>query len=148
MSGSSTSSTSRAGQLAELLQVGRIERPVASKERTKLERRARVLAWGGIAWHFVEFGIALGAGIAAGSIALIGFGADSLIEALASFVVVWLLTGSRLHSESAERRAQQFIAGSFFVLAAYVAVEAIDTLAGGDHPGTSWSESGSPPSLP
>jgi hypothetical protein len=65
-------------------------------ERSKLQHRARVLAWGEIAWHFIEFGIALGAGIAASSIALIGFGADSLIEALAGFVVVWLFTGSRL----------------------------------------------------
>jgi hypothetical protein len=53
-------------------------------DRARLERQARLLAWGGIAWHFVEFGIALAAGIAAGSIALIGFGADSLVEALAA----------------------------------------------------------------
>jgi divalent metal cation (Fe/Co/Zn/Cd) transporter len=97
-----------------------------------------VLAWGGIAWHFVEFGIALGAGIAAGSIALIGFGADSLIEASAGFVVVWLFTGRRLHSPTAERRAQQLIAASFFVLAAYVGVESIRDLIGGHHPSASW----------
>jgi hypothetical protein len=53
-----------------------------SGARTRLERQARLLAWGGIAWHFIEFLIALIAGIAAGSIALIGFGADSLIEAI------------------------------------------------------------------
>ena len=75
---------------------------------------------GGIAYHFVEFAIALGAGIAAGSIALIGFGADSLIEAFAGFVVLWLFTGARSRSGAAERRAQQLIAASFFVLAAYV----------------------------
>ena len=97
-----------------------------------------MLAWGGIGWHFIEFGIALGAGIAAGSIALIGFGADSLIEAFAGFVVVWLFTGSRLHSRAAERRAQQLIAASFFVLAAYVSAEAIRTLIGAQHPETSW----------
>ena len=62
-------------------------------ERLHWERRARLLAWGGIAWHVVEFAIAIAAGLAAGSIALIGFGADSLIEALAGFVVVWLFTG-------------------------------------------------------
>jgi divalent metal cation (Fe/Co/Zn/Cd) transporter len=107
-------------------------------ERARLQRRTRFLAWGGIAWHFIEFGIALVAGIAASSIALIGFGADSLIEALAGFVVVWLFTGSRLHSEAAERRAQQLIAGSFFVLAAYVAAESIRTLVRGTHPETSW----------
>ena len=76
----------------------------------RLERRARVLAWVGIAWHVVEFAIAIGAGIAAGSIALIGFGADSLIEALAGLVVVWLFTGDRRGSRTAERRAQELIA--------------------------------------
>ena len=107
-------------------------------ERSRLQQRARLLAWGGIAWHFIEFGIAVGAGIAASSIALIGFGADSLIEAFAGFVVIWLFTGSRLHSETAERRAQQVIAASFFVLAAYVTAEAIRTLVDGTHPETSW----------
>src|SRR5207248_7716668 len=89
-------------------------------ERAKLVRRARLLAWGGNAWHLIEFGIALGAGIAAGSIALIGFGADSLIEGLSGLVIVWLFTGSRGSSEAAERRAQQLIASSYFLLAAYV----------------------------
>jgi divalent metal cation (Fe/Co/Zn/Cd) transporter len=110
----------------------------AAVERDALQRRAKLLAWGGIAWHFIEFAIALAAGIAAGSIALIGFGGDSLIEAFAGLVVVWLFTGSRLHSATAERRAQQMIAASFFVLAAYVSIESIRTLLGGDHPHTSW----------
>ncbi len=110
----------------------------AGEERLDLQRRARLLATVGIGWHFVEFGIALGAGIAAGSIALIGFGADSLIEAFAGFVVVWLFTGRRLHSHAAERRAQQVIAASFFVLAAYVSVEAVRTLVSGTHPEASW----------
>jgi len=109
-----------------------------SPERERLERRARLLAWGGIAYHFVEFAIALATGIAASSIALIGFGADSLIEALAGFVVLWLFTGARIGSEGAERRAQQLIAVSFFVLAAYVGVESVRTLVGGQHPEASW----------
>jgi len=108
------------------------------EERAQLERRARLLAWGGIVWHIVEFGIALGAGVAAGSIALIGFGADSLIESLAGVVVLWLFTGARIGSHGAERRAQQMISISFFVLAAYVSAEAIRTLIGGQHPETSW----------
>jgi divalent metal cation (Fe/Co/Zn/Cd) transporter len=107
-------------------------------ERARLQRRARLLAWGGIAWHFIEFAIALGAGIAAGSIALIGFGADSLIEAFAGFVVVWLFTGRRLHSESAERRAQQIIAVSFFVLAVYIGVEATHAIVSREQPQASW----------
>ncbi len=111
---------------------------VAPLERRGLERRARMLAWGGIAWHVVEFAIAIGAGVAAGSIALIGFGADSLIEALAGLVVVWLFTGARRGSRVSERRAQLLIAASFFLLAAFVGVEAARALVNGDHPAVSW----------
>ena len=129
----------------QLIQVGKLS-PLSATlsvgpsaaERSKLERQARLLAWGGIAWHVVEFAIALAAGLAAGSIALIGFGADSLIEALAGLVVLWLFTGNRIGSASAERRAQQLIAASFFVLAAYVSIEALRTLVDGDHPHASW----------
>src|SRR5207245_5367423 len=61
-----------------------------------------------------------------------------LIEGLAGFVIVWLFTGSRLHSDGAERRAQQLVAASYFILAAYVSVESVRTLIGGHHPQTSW----------
>jgi len=104
----------------------------------KLERTARLLAWGGNAWHLIEFGIALGAGVAAGSIALIGFGADSLIEALAAFIIIWLFSGGRGSSEQAERRAQLLIATTYFILVAYIGVESIRDLVGGHHPATSW----------
>jgi divalent metal cation (Fe/Co/Zn/Cd) transporter len=107
-------------------------------ERARLERRARLLAWGGNAWHLVEFLVAVAAGLAAGSVALIGFGVDSLIETLAAFVILWLFTGGRGASGSAERRAQRLVAASYFVLVAYIAIEAVRTLAGGDHPGASW----------
>jgi divalent metal cation (Fe/Co/Zn/Cd) transporter len=122
----------------ETIELRRVERLVHTAERAKLEQQARWLAWGGIAWHFIEFAIALAAGVAASSIALIGFGADSLIEALAGFVVLWLFTGSRVGSDRAERRAQQMIAVSFYVLAAYIGVEAIRTLIGGTEPNASW----------
>jgi divalent metal cation (Fe/Co/Zn/Cd) transporter len=110
----------------------------SSKERSRLERQVRLLAWGGIGYHVVEFAVALIAGIAAGSIALIGFGADSLVEAMAGLVVVWLFTGGRGSSAVAERRAQQLIAVSFYVLAAYVSVEAVRSLVGGHEPDVSW----------
>lgn len=111
---------------------------VSQQERERLVRRARLLAWGGNAWHFVEFAIAVGAGIAASSIALIGFGFDSLIESLAGFIIVWRFGLRRRDSETAERRAQQLVAVSFFVLAAYVGVEAVRTFFGTQHPETSW----------
>jgi divalent metal cation (Fe/Co/Zn/Cd) transporter len=108
-------------------------------ERERLMHRARLLAWGGNAWHVVEFAIAIGAGVAAGSIALVGFGLDSLVEVAAGTVIVWLFSGGRIaDGQRAERRAQQLIAVSFFVLAAYIAVEAGRDLAAGNHPEVSW----------
>jgi len=125
------------GRLLQLEPAGRLLQPSTSN-RARLERRARHLAWGGIAWHFVEFAIAIAAGIAANSIALVAFGADSLIEAVAGFVVVWLFTGSRVGSLTAERTAQRLIGVSFYVLAAYVFVEAARSLIAGIEPDTSW----------
>jgi divalent metal cation (Fe/Co/Zn/Cd) transporter len=107
-------------------------------ERQRLVRRARLLAWGGNVWHAVEFGIAVGAGIAAGSVALVGFGGDSLVEALAALIILWRFAERRSHSEHAERRAQQLIAASYALLVAYILVESIRTLLGGHHPGVSW----------
>lgn len=124
-------------QTIQLTPLRRLNVP-SPAERIRLERRARLLAWGGNAWHLIEFGIAIGAGIAAGSIALVGFGADSLIEGLSGLVIVWLFTGARLQSEMAERRAQQVIAASYVLLAAYVGVESTRVLIGGHHPGVSW----------
>jgi len=69
---------------------------LAAEERAHLERRAKLLAWAGNGWHLVEFGIALGAGIAAGSVALVGFGLDSLIEVAAAGVVIWLFSVASL----------------------------------------------------
>src|SRR5690349_5290609 len=89
-------------------------RPAHTAERAALVRRARWLAWGGNAWHLFEFAVALAAGLAAGSVALVGFGIDSLIELLAGTVVVWLLASGRIDSSAAERRAQRLIAVSFF----------------------------------
>ena len=109
-----------------------------TEERAALERRARLLAWGGNAWHVVEFAIAVGAGIVAGSVALIGFGIDSLIEVLAGGVIVWLFSGGRGASQFAERRAQQLIAASYAILVSYIVVEATRDLLGSHHPGVSW----------
>jgi len=112
--------------------------PGPARERGALERRAKRLAWGANLWHLVEFGVAVGAGAAAGSIALIGFGFDSVIEVLAGGVIIWLFSGRRGSSHAAERRAQQLIAATFVVLVAFIGVEAIRDLAGGHHPHASW----------
>jgi divalent metal cation (Fe/Co/Zn/Cd) transporter len=110
----------------------------AGPDRERLVARARLLAWLGIGWHAIEAAIAVGAGIAASSIALIGFGADSVIESIAGFVLIWRFGASRHASEAAEQRAHRLIGVSFWVIAAYVAVEAVRQLAGGTHPKTSW----------
>jgi divalent metal cation (Fe/Co/Zn/Cd) transporter len=115
------------------------QRPgIAPEDRTRLERRAKLLAWAGNGWHLVEFAVALAAGIAAGSVALVGFGLDSLIEVASAGVVIWLFSGGRGASHAAERRAQQLIAASYGLLVAYIAVEAVRDLAGGHHPAVSW----------
>ena len=118
------------------VQVVALPRPV--QERAQLVRRARTLAIVANAWHLVEFAIAIAAGLAASSIALVAFGGDSLIEVFAGSVVLWRFSRPRVGSAQAELRAQRLIAGSFFVLAVYVTAESVRTLAAGDHPGTSW----------
>jgi divalent metal cation (Fe/Co/Zn/Cd) transporter len=107
-------------------------------DRAGLVRRARLLAWLGLAWHAVEATVAIGAGIVAASPALVGFGADSLVEGVAGIVVLWRFAAARAASEEAERRAQRLIGASFVLIAAFVAVEAVRSLAGGHEPDTSW----------
>jgi divalent metal cation (Fe/Co/Zn/Cd) transporter len=92
-------------------------------------RHARWLAWASLAWMAAEGVVGLAAGVAAGSIALVGWALGSGIEALASVIVVWRFTGSRTLSETAERKARKAVAVSFWLLAPYIAVEAIRDLA-------------------
>jgi divalent metal cation (Fe/Co/Zn/Cd) transporter len=110
----------------------------AETGRERLVARARLLAWLGIGWHAIEAAIAVAAGIASSSIALVGFGAGSVIESIAGFVLIWRFGATRHASEAAEQRAYRLIGMSFWLIAAYVGVEAIRQLAGGTHPETSW----------
>jgi divalent metal cation (Fe/Co/Zn/Cd) transporter len=106
--------------------------------RSRLIRRARVLSVLSIGWMTVEAGVASVTAVVAGSVALLGFGLDSLIEVTSASTILWLYTGSRSSSEAAERRAQQLIAMCFAALALYLAFDAIDTLVGATHPDVSW----------
>jgi divalent metal cation (Fe/Co/Zn/Cd) transporter len=110
----------------------------SSEDRDRLVRRARRLAWLGVGWHGIEAAIALGAGAVASSIALVGFGADSLIESVAGLVVLWRFARRRAGSAAAELRAQRLIGVSFYALAAYVAADSVRTLIEAQHPGVSW----------
>ncbi len=103
-----------------------------------LARRARLLSWLGLVWIGAEGAVAIGAGLAAGSVALIGFGVDSAIEAFASLVVIWRFTGSRIRSDAAERRAQKLVAAQFFVLAPYVGLAALEALITGERADPTW----------
>ncbi len=99
-----------------------------------LVQRGRLLAWATIGWNALEGLVAIGSGIAAGSIALVGFGVDSYVEVFAGATVLWRLSQA---SEAAEQRAVRLIAASFLVLAAGVGVESIRKLITGEQPGES-----------
>ena len=99
-----------------------------------LVSRARRLAQVGLAWHAVEASVAIAAGAAAGSVALVGFGADSLIELLAGLILLWRFAAARAQSHTAEHRARRLIGASFLLVALYVATDAIAHLALARHP--------------
>jgi divalent metal cation (Fe/Co/Zn/Cd) transporter len=110
-----------------------------TRERyAQVARRVKVLSWLSLAWMTVEGAVAIGAGIVASSIALVGFGLDSAIEGMASVIIIWRFTGTRTFSHRAEERAQKLVAVQFFVLAPYVAFESVKALAGGEHADVSW----------
>jgi divalent metal cation (Fe/Co/Zn/Cd) transporter len=101
-------------------------------QAARLVRRGFWLEYASMAWMTAEAAVAIAVGIAVGSIALIGFGLDSVIEFAAAVIVVWQLRG---HGRQA--RAIRLIGMTFFVLAVYLAVESIRDLAGHARPGHS-----------
>jgi len=102
--------------------------------QVSLVERGRKLAWLTIGWNAIEGVIAVGAGIADGSLALVGFGLDSFIEVFAGVVVLWQLRGV---AEEREARALRLIALTFFVLAGYVVAEGVRDLLTGNEAGES-----------
>lgn len=98
--------------------------------------RAVWLAWATIAWNVIEAAVSIWAGLAAGSTALVGFGIDATIEILAATVVLWHLWDPDL-AEAREQRALHLIGISFFLLAAYIAVESVRDLVTASEPETS-----------
>ena len=97
-----------------------------------LRRRALLLVWIGELWNVGEFGVALWAGITAGSVALIAFSLDSLVELFAGAVLIWHLRREWKQQEegAAERKALKLVGITFFVLSAYILVQAVATLLG------------------
>lgn len=98
----------------------------------KLARRARLLSWLSLLWMTLEGVVGVAAGLQANSISILTWAASSAVEGLASAIVIWRFTGARTLSEDAERRAQRWVAGSFFVLAPYFLYEAAHRLVVGE----------------
>jgi divalent metal cation (Fe/Co/Zn/Cd) transporter len=113
------------------IQLGAAIRPV---DRARWRRTALVLAWATIAWNSLEAVVAIASGANAGSIALVGFGLNSIVEVGSAVVVVWQFSGV---DTEREQRALKLIAGSFFVFAAYVAGQAIWDLVARSEPSES-----------
>ena len=111
---------------------------VAHDERAALIQQVKLISWLSLAWMTAEGAIGVTAGIIANSIALIGYGLDSSIEGIASIVIIWRFTGQRIHSDDAEQRAQKIVALTFFLLAPYIVVAAIQHLATGNQARASW----------
>jgi divalent metal cation (Fe/Co/Zn/Cd) transporter len=108
--------------------------PVAARDRAWLRAaaRARLLAWVSLAWMTAEGLLGLVAGVQANSIAIVTWAASSAVEGLASAIVIWRFTGARTMSEHAERRAQRWVAASFFLLAPYFVYESVHRLLAGE----------------
>lgn len=112
-------------------------------QRLRDLRRGLRLEYLTVGWNVAEGVIAVGAGVAAGSIALIGFGVDSFVETISGAVLIWRLLaeirGDRDDEaiERVEARAERLVGVAFLVLAAYVAFEAIRTLVAQDRPDAS-----------
>jgi divalent metal cation (Fe/Co/Zn/Cd) transporter len=92
-----------------------------------------------IAWNLLEGAIAIGSGVVAGSIALVGFGADSLIETFSGAILLWRLRAERSGQriEVIERKALRLVGVSFLLLAAYIAFDSAKTLWTREEPRTS-----------
>ena len=108
--------------------------------RGRLLSRGLRLEYVTVSWNILEGLVAMGAGRAAGSIALIGFGVDSFVETISGGVLIWRLSSEVRGNldedaiERVERRAERLVGVAFLLLAAYVAFEAIRSLLIQDEP--------------
>jgi divalent metal cation (Fe/Co/Zn/Cd) transporter len=109
-----------------------IAAPLSPAERARLGRRAQLLACVSVTYNVLEAVVAVSAGVVAGSVALLGFGLDSVVEVSSGLIILWQF---RHHMpETRERQALRLMAFAFFALAAYVTVEAVRTLIGAQAP--------------
>jgi len=100
--------------------------------RKKLYKRALGLEWFTVGYNTIEAVVSIAFGGMAASIALVGFGLDSVAETLSAFVLLWRLSVhgkiSKMREEKIERRAEKFVAATFFILSAYILYESLTKL--------------------
>ncbi|GAA1704818.1 cation transporter [Kribbella yunnanensis] len=108
--------------MAEPLQLG----ATRTVDRQRLGRRARLLAGASVTYNVIEAIVAISAGLVAGSVALVGFGLDSVVEVSSGLIILWQFRHPL--PETRERRALRMLAVSFFALAAYVTFESVRSL--------------------
>lgn len=105
---------------------------VTPEERwLRAAKRARLLSWASLGWMTVEGVVGLLAGFEANSLSVLVWAASSFVEGLASVTIVWRFTGRRLLSQTSERTAQRWVAGSFLLLVPYFLYESVTRLADG-----------------
>jgi divalent metal cation (Fe/Co/Zn/Cd) transporter len=105
-------------------------------DTARLRRRGFRLEYATLAWMVAEAAVAITAGLIAASIALLGFGLDSVIELLSATIVIWQLRGE-ITGQDRETRAVRLIGATFFALAAYLTIDSIRDLATQARPGQS-----------
>ncbi len=115
---------------------------VTLSRKERLHRRGVRLEVFTIAWNVVEAVVAIGVGIAVGSVALVGFGADSGIEVISAVALLWRLLKAGPHASvpeesAAEKKALYLVAATFFLLALYILYEAVGALLSGEGPESS-----------
>lgn len=108
---------------------------VAPVDTARLARRARLLAAASVVYNVLEAVIAISAGLVAGSIALVGFGLDSMVEVSSGLIILWQFRHTM--PETRERQALRLMAVSFFALGGYVAFESGRAMLGGADPDAS-----------
>src|SRR3954465_5363917 len=109
---------------------------LTAADRTRLGRRAQWLAGASVAYNVLEAVLAGAAGLVAGSVALVGFGLDSVVEVSSGVIILWQFRHRM--PETRERQALRLMAIAFFALAAYVTVESVrDLLFSAGEPGSS-----------
>lgn len=101
-------------------------------ERARLGRRAQLVAGASVGYNVIEAVIAIAAGVLAGSVALVGFGLDSVVEVSSGLIILWQF-GHPI-PQGRERQALKLMGLAFLALAAYVTVESSRALLERHHP--------------